>query len=137
MARSVFQTGTGKNATVAAIAGLIVAIAPNVSGILARKYPEAKADIEDTTSALVQVLGIISLMSGGAAVANRASAKDRVWSPSWLPGFNKEDCVKPLSVESPPKADMHEQVAAMAVQQAKRQVDPVQTLLNLAKEVES
>jgi hypothetical protein len=36
-----------------------------------------------------------------------------------------------------PKADMHEQVAAMAAQQAKRQVDPVQTLLNLAKEVES
>ena len=136
MARSVFQTGTGKNATVAAIAGLLVAIAPNVSGILARKFPEARADIEDATSALVQVLGIVSLMSGGAAVANRASAKDRVWSPSWLPGFNKEDCIQPLSMDVP-KVDMHQKVAAMAAQQAAGKVDPVQSLLDLAKEVES
>jgi hypothetical protein len=117
MARSVFETGTGKTATVAALAGLIVAIAPNISGILARKYPDAKADIEDTTSALVQVLGLVTVLSGGAAVANRASAKDRAFSPSWLPGFNKEDCVKPLSVEALPKPDMHEQVAKLASQQ--------------------
>ena len=122
MARSVFQTGTGKNATVAAIAGLIVAIAPNVSGILARKFPEARADIEDATSALVQVLGIVSLMGGGAAVANRASAKDRVWSPSWLPGFNKEDCVQPLTVDIP-QVNMHKQVGKIMSQAVKSRVE--------------
>ena len=120
MARSVFQTGTGQTATVAALAGLIVAIAPNISGILARKFPEAKADIEDTTSALVQVLGMVSLLSGGAAVANRATAKDRVYTPTWLPGFDKEDCVKPLTVEAQPKPDMHQQVADLAAQQFAR-----------------
>jgi hypothetical protein len=109
---------------VSALAGLIVAIAPNISGILARKFPEAKADIEDTTSALVQVLGMVSLLSGGAAVANRATAKDRVYTPTWLPGFGKEDCEKPLtqSIVRPSATDdgMHERMGQLIEQQSRK-----------------
>jgi hypothetical protein len=141
MTRSVFQTGTGQTATVAAIAGLLVAIAPNVSGIIARKYPENKADIEDTTAALVQVLGLISLAGGAGALANRATATDKVYSPSWLPGFSKEDLEEKIEPVAhflrQSRPDMHEQVATLAAQQAQR-VDPAEMdRVNVPKNVVS
>lgn len=108
--RSVFSTGTAKTATVAALAGFLAAITPNVANIAQRIMPERKADIEDVQQIAIQLFGLASLFGGGLAIANRASATDKVYSPDWLPGFNKSDLERQAMTLAAPRPDMHEQV---------------------------
>jgi hypothetical protein len=91
--RSVFSTGTAKTASIAAIAGFLAAITPNIAGIIERAYPSRKADIDDIEQIAIQLFGIAGLLGGGLAIANRASAVDKVYGPTWLPGFNQSDLV--------------------------------------------
>ena len=123
MARSVFQTGTGKTAAVAAIASLLVAIAPNISNILVRRFPEAKADIEDTTSALVQILAVVGFVGGTGAIANRGTATDKVYSPWWLPGGFKKEDLEPVTKVVEPTVDVHRKMADLVIAQT-QPVDP-------------
>lgn len=104
--RSVFSTGTGKTATVAAIAGLITAVTPFFSEIAKGRAGDAslapnprvaaaivreQKEIDSFTGIILAVAGSFAAGGGLLAVLNRASATDMVYSPNWLPGFNKED----------------------------------------------
>lgn len=122
--RSVFSTGTAKTATVAAIAGFLAAVTPNIANIAERIFPARKADIADVQQIAIQAFGLASLLGGGLAIANRASATDKVYSPNWLPGFNKKQLEQleqleqeQIVVSAAPPLDMHEQVRQMAAQQ--------------------
>lgn len=110
MIRSVFSTGTAKTAMFGAIAGALAAITPNVANIAERMLPERKADIADVEQIAIQVLGLASLLGGGLAIANRASATDKVYSPDWMPGFNQSDLEQQSTALRLPRPDMHEQV---------------------------
>jgi ABC-type Fe3+ transport system permease subunit len=97
--RSVFDTNTGKSATVASIAGLIVVICPFVSNIVKRHVnAQIKHDVEDVTQIVLALSGILATTGGGLALINRASAVDKVYSPDWLPGFDKKDLI--VDIES-------------------------------------
>jgi hypothetical protein len=116
----VFQTGTFKAAGIGSTLAAIAMVTPFVANIAQRWTTDQR--VKDT---IADVAGLLMAISGTAGVgttvlgvaANRASAKDRVYTPgTLLPGFNKEDCIQPLSMDIP-QIDMHERVAAMAVQQ--------------------
>lgn len=92
MARSVFKTQTGQSGVIAVVAGLIIAIAPSAFGIAIRNAEGSrKADLQDWQTIVMTLAGLASGAGGLGAIAGRASAKDLVYSPSFMPGHNRQD----------------------------------------------
>jgi hypothetical protein len=127
MARSVFQTGTFKAASLGSTFAAIALVTPFASNIAQRwttdqRVKDTIADVANLIMAVTGTAGVGTTVLGVAV--NRASATDRVYTPgNLIPGFNKEDCVKPLSVEALPKPDMHEQVGKIMSQSVESRVE--------------
>jgi hypothetical protein len=89
--RSVFQTKTAKSALVAALAGLITAIAPPIFEILNRHSTVDPRDLESIENLVLRFSGFFSIGGAFFSIIGRASATDKVYSPDIVPGFNKKD----------------------------------------------
>lgn len=120
--RSVFDTGTFKVARFGALLTAISLSTPFAANIISRYVSDQRAkdtiaDVAGWVMALTGSTGIGASLFGVAA--NRASVTDKVYSPSWLPGFNKEQLEAEEQQKQVAEAqpDMHEKVWQLAMMQ--------------------
>lgn len=103
---SLFETTTARGAITTGIVSLFIAILPSVDNILQRNYPERKDDISDVIEIVSIVGGFIAVGGTGVALTGRASAKSLVYTPNWLPGYNKNELEEAYDNIQSPKDDI-------------------------------
>lgn len=76
------------------IAGIIMIAAPNIFNILERSYPSNKDNLNDIEAIIINVCGVLATAGGGAALHDRMTNQNRVYTPKYLPGLNIEDILE-------------------------------------------
>jgi hypothetical protein len=90
-ARSVFETKTGRSAIALAITGVISIVIPHIAEALKRHTSIDSRDIDSIQKVILELVGYFTIGGAYSVLVGRATAKDKVYSPNLLPGFNKKE----------------------------------------------
>lgn len=76
----------------AAGAAILWLSVPHLGSIIKRRVdPLRAADIDDIVALVVTVGGVFGV---GRSIVGRHSATSDVYTPNWMPGRNREDCLE-------------------------------------------
>ncbi|MFN7161363.1 MAG: hypothetical protein ACK4NC_07240 [Candidatus Gracilibacteria bacterium] len=82
------------SSSLATLAGIIVAVYPNVENIIVRKFPVTKEDMRDIGEIVITICGMFAAGGSGYALYDRAVNQQKVYTPRGIFGSNVEDLLE-------------------------------------------
>lgn len=82
--------------TVATIAGIIIAVHPNIEGLVLRNTKFKEEDVKDMGTILSTIIGVIAAGSSGIVMHDRVTNQKKVYTPRGIVGHNLEDVIEDI-----------------------------------------